>query len=187
MKKLKILLTMSMTFMLLSGIKAANRTELRSPATLVSPSPAAGGFEKYLEKYWGFSNQAFHTRFTERMRLVNWGEDVSLADDFFVFDTDTVPNTMSIIVTSSYTYSIRVEAIFSYEYCGRSNPPNTDSQVYAYIQSTGSTPYYYKNVVSTPDGCEAPPALRTLTGTIPAGTYQITVLAGDYAIGTAWW
>ena len=181
MKKLQILLTLSMSLMLFTAVKATNFVDLAPSKEKAPQSITAIG----LDKYWGFSDQTYRPKFTGWMRLVDWGQNVSLADDYFVFDTDTIPTSIPLTVSSSYTYSIRVVADYSVYYCNRTNPPYVDSIVYAFIQSTGSTPYYYKNVVAEPD-CNAP-AERTLTGTIPAGTYKISIIATGDAIGSAWW
>jgi hypothetical protein len=183
MKRLQILLTLSMSLMLFTVVKATNFTEFVPSAPKAPESFTALG----LDKYWGFSDQTYRPRFNQQIRVLNWGEETGWYDDSLVqWDTDTIPTSRPFTFTSSSTYNIRIVAHYADELCNRTNPPaGPNGEVYAIFRSTGNTPYYYNIVVATPD-CEAP-AERTLTGTVPAGTYQISIVCSDWAIGSAWW
>jgi hypothetical protein len=179
MKKLKLLLTFSLTFILLLGSKAANRTAPTSPTKLVSAS-STWVLDQYLEKYWGFKNNTLNQRRTSVAVALNWGEEADWdeADPEYwelpkkAYITVTQQNTVVTLTMMGFLYSTYCDDPYlqQYQWGGASS---------AYIRRTGSTPTLLGTLYDETD-CDGI-AQKSLTLTLNPGTYEVAAQGENYA------
>lgn len=107
----------------------------------------------------------------------------SYVDPAEVYDDITAPSVISINVTEPTVLRVSVYGDYPYSYCQDPWPPYGGAGR-AVVRSTGSTPTFSRGIIPTVS-CDLSSGETQLI-TLPAGTYEVTAIAEDYVITTAY-